>query len=193
MSEYIKYTITESIALMPLRAITIFDNINNLTLFQLEAESSYQIVPITRTNDEGGQKSIAYKLNATIYCPFNKPLDRNEEDFIGLLDKLKTNVSVTLALGDIETWSGFNEEENETNITNLNYYLVTKPINCTGGGYIQTDANANITYEIESVEFRSRLIIRVQAFMRSLYNNLHLSNTTTSTSDNYLLNIPSSY
>ena len=180
MADIIKKSIANEILLLPIRAVTLWDGTDALTLFQIEAESSYQTSPIVRINDEGMPIKVAEKLTATIYIPFN----HFEELWMGKLEGMSNKpIQFIIALGESESWTHFAD-------TTLNETLITKAINSSDqslGGYIQTDMNAYITAEWESVEFRPRMILRVTAIMKSLYNNLHLSNTATATSQNYLL------
>ena len=180
MANVTKKSIANEILLLPIRAVTLWDGTDAVTLFQLEAESSYQTTPIVRTNDEGMPIKVAEKLTATFYIPFN----HFEEMWMGKIEGMKNKaIQVIIALGQTETWPHFSD-------TTLNDNLITKAINSSDdslGGYIQTDMNAYITAEWESVEFRPRMILRVTAIMRNLYNNLHLSSTATATAGNYLL------
>lgn len=180
MANITKKSIANEILLLPIRAVTLWDGVDAVTLFQLESESSYQTAPIVRTNDEGMPVKVAEKLTGTFYIPFN----HFEELWMAKVESMKNKpIKFIIALGSSESWPHFSD-------STLNETLITKAINSADqslGAYIQTDFNAYITTEWESVELRPRMIIRVTAIMKSLYNNLHLTNTATPSANNHLL------
>lgn len=179
MADIISKDIAGRVLLMPLRAMTISNGTDTITFLQLEAESSYRIEPVVRTNDLGMPVTIAYDLTANIYIP-------NNNYGTGLWFPLLTGsftgkpVSVILPLGAIASWPF-----KPASLTDHNTAVHIKPINTTGipahQHYINSGPSAFITVEIESVELRPRMIIRVKATVKSFSLNRALYDETTNT------------
>ena len=178
---FIHKDIAGRILLMPLRGATISDGINSITFLQLEAESSYRISPTTRINDRGQPVTVAYEITATLYIPENN-YGRNDWLNYELSRFIGKPVNVSLPLGTAINWAN-----KPSTLTDFNDVLHTKVINASSPEvaawrhYINTGNGAYITVEIESVELRPRMIIRVTATVKSLSYNRALDDETTTT------------
>ena len=140
--------IATTIKRMPIRALRMIALIANgftadvtLDFFTVESESTYTLEPITKPTSNGGVVTVAYRWSAKIYIPHNL-YDRNQ--IISVLDVFQSKrvYDAQLFLGN-KTISG-----------------VTPPdiINADDGMYLNL-SNKTFLYQIESVEFRPRLII----------------------------------
>lgn len=150
------------ILLLPLRSVTFSDafagsdRANDFALFELESESSYSLMPILRSDDRGGQRTLGYRVDATIFSPHNKLSDN------GILDKLEyfskkrrvqgasasDHYHATLTLGINDTTSEL--KGGSTNSTGKQSITL-----CNLNG------NVGLSWSVESLEFRQRLKISI--------------------------------
>lgn len=121
-----------------------------LDFFTIESESSYTLDPITKPTSSGGIVTIAYRINAKIYIPHNR-YDQNL--IMAYFNAMQTygNYYVRLYLGN-ETIGG-----------------VTAPdvINADAGMTLQLQSSS-FSYQIESVEYRPRLIITLSSVEKNI-------------------------
>jgi len=172
MSVTLQYSlIAGSINILPIRAVSFYDNENaeGLHFFQIEAESSYKILPITRPHYKGGNITVGYKVEANIYVA-NNPFNQYNYDLVNRLEKLKNRkIRTLLALGKIEptdaAWAKPPEEYAGHLDFPLQEHLRTKVINATNKMVVDFGDNLTFQYEIESVEYRPRLIIKMYGIL----------------------------
>ena len=139
-----------SIYLMPINYLE-FEMVNDISkkfiIYELEKESNYKITNYGRNTDFGTIKKIGYKLEGNFYVPHNlyssNNLLGNLENFMNkptAASNLDANhLHVTLKLGE----------------TAINSYNDMTILICNLNGSV------GLTYEIEGVEFRPRLIIHL--------------------------------
>jgi hypothetical protein len=144
--------IAGSIHLMPIRTADfyIYEEHKHVIIEQLEQESSYHITPVTRNTSKGTNVTLGYNLEASIYVPHNA---YNNNGLLQELTAMPENELVFLYL----------------NVGYGNGYVSPppKPINFTKGMTVFFyDIKPEI--EIESVEYRPRLIIRIKTFSKNL-------------------------
>ncbi len=160
--------IAGSVNLLPIRAVSFydFDNAEGLHFFQIEAESSYKLLPITRPHYKGGNITVGFRAEANIYIA-NNPFNQYNADLIIRLEKLKGRyIHTQLILGLSEpndtAWLYPPAEITGHLEYPLQDHLRTKVMNATDKMIVDFDTNLSFNYEIESVEYRPRLIIRLQ-------------------------------
>lgn len=159
MIEIIIKDFSNEFKLLPIRGIQFYKRIEwgddidvNVLIYGVESESSFRLMPITRPNHLGGIATLGYKLEATIYLPYNKLEEM--KDIFNLL--LQGRYTLTLLLGNAV---GYAEA------------TITPPavVNATGSAKIQTAVNSvSHTFEIESVDYRPRLKIGLTAFSKNI-------------------------
>lgn len=158
------------IRLMPLRGISLFhpasnnpDDGNTFTEFSnLEPESSFALRMITRVDSFGQERTVAYRWEITGYCPQN-----NYKDLLHRLEflrRLKRGVDVQMLLGT--------EDGPQHSSPSLG------PINSNAGAWVSVgpiyslpDTNGirfRFNYEIEGVEYRPRLIVKMSGLIHTL-------------------------
>lgn len=165
MIEMILKNFANEAFLMPIRAVEFYSQVDwgdpydaNIVIHNLEAESSFNVTAITRNTHLGTIRRLGYKLEATLYIPYNRIGD-NGLDFI-FEELLKGRYSVTLILGTARGWT-------------QNGYDPPKAINSTGGMKISISNYAmNHTIEVESVEYRPRVVVKLFGFTKRL-NEIH--------------------
>lgn len=165
MIEIILKEFANKATLMPLRAIEFYSQIDwgdpydaNVVIHNFEAESSFKISPVSRNTHHGTVRRLGYNFEATLYLPYNK-LGENSFDFI-FEELLKGRYSIVLCLGFAKGWSE-------------NGYIAPMAINTTYGMKVAiSNFSMNHTIEIESVEFRPRVIIRLFGFFKR-FNNIN--------------------
>lgn len=171
MANELVSAIKESVLQLPLRAITLKDDTNTVTILHLEAESNITIDPITRTDDEGHPRTVAYELRAEIFVPHNK----TEVAWIAYVHAMRNKtISAVIALGAITNWPLLPSPISDTGIV--------RAINSSPsgqGGYFDLRNNSRITLKLESPERRQRYIITVKSIFRNLFNNKHFSDSGT--------------
>jgi hypothetical protein len=148
---------------MPIRGIQFYSRVEwgdfydaNIIIHNVEAESSFRFVPITRNTHLGTIKRLGYKFEATLYIPYNK-LNDNDLNFI-FQEVLKGRYSIFLILGNRRGYT-------ETN------YTPPQAINTTDGMLINISNNSlNHSIEIEQIEYRPRIVLRLFGFIKTLPN-----------------------
>lgn len=161
MIEIILQNFAGEVALMPIRGIQFFSQVEwgdpydaNIIIHNLEAESSFRLSPITRNTHLGTIKRLGYRFEATLYIPYNKLYDNNLA-FI-LEEVLKGRYSLSLILGTSRGWTE-------------NGYTPPKAINSTYGTRMSISSfSMNHSIEIESVEYRPRVVLRLFGFVKRL-------------------------
>jgi hypothetical protein len=170
MAETLVYNlITGAINIMPIRAVTFYDEENSegLHFFQIESESSWRITPVQRPHYQGGQIIIAYKCELTIYIP-NNAFQHQSWKLINRLDKLNNRyIKTQIILGNKEIWDNQPDPQPPWFTYPLDAQLTTKIINATDEMELDFSDNLMFNYEIEQVEFRPRLIIRPSGYIKS--------------------------
>lgn len=117
----------------------------------LEAESSYRISPVLRKNHYGNQKTLGYNYDFSLYVPHNL---YNTNTLLNELEALKTKELVYLYL----------------TIGSGGSYVPPKPMDAINYNAQQDIhfGNIKLTIEIESVEYRPRMILRISGFKKNL-------------------------
>lgn len=162
MNNYLYQKFAGNVELMPIRGILLqqFDpddkeisvyNVN-LAINNLEAESNFKITPITRNTFWGQTKTLGYKAEASIYIPYNEYQTNNLRTIFE--NVLIHNYHISLYLGTAKpTITGYNPPN---------------PINSTAGmiiNFYRSGYNPSHTIEIESVEYRPRMILKLSQFL----------------------------
>lgn len=171
MNNYLYQKFAGNVNLLPIREILINQldpdgketsvyNVN-LVITNLEAESNYRFSPITKTTFTGNTITLGYKFEATIYIPYNEYHTNNLRTI--LENVIIYDYILTISLGTYNSVvSGYNPPE---------------PVNSTAGLWInlyRKGYNPSHTIEIESVEYRPRMIIRFNQFLPDLRNIIML-------------------
>jgi hypothetical protein len=163
---------TKDIRLMPIVELQLREDVtggdpNFIRFRQVEEESSFTLTPITRQSSRGGEVTVAYKFEATIYIPFNKfKYDAdlveaaNTDDsasMIAVLERIKNKrVSVALFLGASSS-AGSD---------------IQKVINATASSIVQLGVKkCLLSYSITSLPLRPRLSIKITGFTKSIADN----------------------
>lgn len=166
------YYHTKDIRLLPIVELQLREDVsggdvNFIRFRQVEEESSFNLAPITRQSSRGGEVTVGYKFEATIYVPYNKfkydadlVAAANTDDsasMIAVLERIKNKrVSVQLHLGAI---SGGGTD-------------VQKVINATGYSIVQLGVKkCLLSYSITSLPLRPRLSIKITGFTKSIADN----------------------
>ncbi len=154
--------IAGKINLIPINGVRICkhgDGIEDIIyIHNIEAESSYSIVPVTRQDHYRNNRTLGYIITVTVYIAHNLLINvpDGEPDIIQELNNI---------------WS-----------PGVKYYhfilmLGDSSINPPSSGYINTSKNKGmwielrnpvLNLEIESIEYRPRLIIRTNYFTKAL-------------------------
>lgn len=166
MAEILYNTIPGSINIMPITGLrickhpTIAGGLEEEIIYfhHLESESSYTITPKTRVDKHGGERTLGHYVEITAYVPHN---DYRNTGIISNLESLR-NIHSQSALW--RNWhlivmigAGFMGAPTPT------YRNVTPD-----KGFWVELSKPQITYEIESVEMRPRLILRTKQFVRNI-------------------------
>ncbi|MCO5250127.1 MAG: hypothetical protein M9949_01750 [Candidatus Kapabacteria bacterium] len=185
MATALRKDIAGSILQLPIRALTLADGTNTVTLMQLEAESNFLVDPVIRIDDEGNPRTIAYTVKAEIFVPHNK----FEEPWLAYVNNMvNKTVSAVISLGSMPNWPLLPAGD-KTTIENS---LIARAINSspanTGGAYIDMRNNAHITMKVESPERRQRYLITITTIIRSLFTNEPLNvDAPTGGTDKFLM------
>lgn len=164
MIEHIFQNITTDVGLMPIRGVQFYSQVSfgdpydaNIILHNLESESSLRIIPITRNTHLGTIRRLGYKLEVTLYIPYNKLNTNDGYELINSLEEiLKSRYTVSLIFG---TAKGFTSGG----------YTPPAAINSTYGLKITTATYAmQHSVEIETIEYRPRIILRLFGFVKNL-------------------------
>ncbi|MFA5432100.1 MAG: hypothetical protein WC319_04410 [Candidatus Paceibacterota bacterium] len=167
MNNYLYQQFAGNVELMPIRSIVLqqFDpddkdisvyNVN-LAINNLEAESNFKITPITKNTFWGQVKTLCYRVDATVYIPYNEYQTNNLRTIFE--NVLIYDYLMFFYLGKAEpTISGYNPPD---------------PINSTAGmiiNFYRNGYNPSHTIEIESVEYRPRMILRISQLLPDIRN-----------------------
>ena len=161
MIELILKDFADKVALLPIRAVEFYSLVDwgdpydaNIVIHNLEAESSFNIIAVTRNTHLGTIKRLGYKFEATLYIPYNN-LAENSFDYI-FEEVLKGRYTLSIILGTARAWTE-------------NGYNPPIAINSTAGMKISISNYAlNHTIEIESVEYRPRVVLKLFGFVKRL-------------------------
>ena len=140
--------IEDNVHIIPFMALYMFYNSDFTAFSNIEAESSYRYSAITRPNSKGGQRFLGYRVEIKTYVPHTTYID---ETVYGesMLERLNTLVNnrhdVQLLLGK--------------RVTTLPAEHRGDRSNATEGLWVEFHRLLRMTYEIESVPYKPRLII----------------------------------
>lgn len=140
--------IENNVHIIPFMALHMFYNSDFTSFSNIEAESSYRYSPITRANSKGGQRFLGYRVEIKTYVPHTVYIDETTygESMLTRLNTLTQNRhDVQLLLGK-RVVALPAEHRGET-------------VNATEGLWLEFHRLLRMTYEIESVPFKPRLII----------------------------------
>lgn len=157
MANKLYTSIPNKIVIKPIRGVSFWytkdgdSEFTSLVIDHLESESSYKIDAMTKTSSLGRTITYGYKFEATLYVPFN------ESDIIDDLEEaMSYNVQIHIALG-------------KTVIAAMEPYTAPKHYNATGSGEIVIPTGkAQISFNVESAEFRPRTIINIVYYTSKL-------------------------
>lgn len=160
------------VEIMPIKAATIFADTNFTCFMHPELESSFRITPITRKTSQAFDRTIAYKVEVTLYVPhvvykkYGQTIDYDEEDEDAsdyLLNRINELVAMTgdevggfqlvLILG-VGAWNPGSMATSGIGVSNA-----------TDGVSLNL-IYMGMNYEIESVEFRPRTILHFSGLFR---------------------------
>jgi hypothetical protein len=167
MIEIILKNFAGDVALMPIRAIEFYSELEwgdpydaNVVIHNLEAESSFSITSVTRSTHLGTIKRLGYKFEATLYIPQNR---LSQIDLAYIFEEvLKSRYSIALVLGTARAWTE-------------NGYEPPAAINSTSGMKISISNFAmNHSIDIESVEYRPRVVLKLFGFVKKLNDIIFL-------------------
>ena len=167
--------IAGKVNLMPIRAASFYYPVTRivegeevqgydfLDIYNIESESSYNIKPVIKPNfNNGGLVTLGYTVEVKLYISYNKFNDTVDEVSYKILDNLeyirKTGFDFQLIIGHAMP----------ANTTHL-----PKQINSTDGAWIDVGRFTTLSWEIESVEFRPRIIINLNGFVKN-YSDLEI-------------------
>lgn len=163
MAELILNSLTNKVFRLPVIGCRINSNDGPLILYHPESESNCKFTPITRSSDIGSILTLAYKIEANLYFPFNRFRNTN------LLDKLESirneilangkAAQILLFFGPKPLWA----EQAPTNLINTD--IISTTIDFGTNNY-QNFAQPSFSYEIEYIEFRLRLVLHLFAIIR---------------------------
>lgn len=164
--------IKDSIFMMPIRCLMFYTN-DGTTLtwthiFRLESESNYHIKPITRPSSKGGKVTLGYSFEGRLY------VSHNEYSGNGLIELLQGLANRRDIPADTLDVTGRAQAVlylgNETPIYYPSAQLpIPKIENSTNGQWLELSHQCTVSFEIESVELRPRMIIELNGVFRSLY------------------------
>jgi len=159
-------TFADQVLLLPVKAISFFlkevygyVEDHYLNIWNLEAESSYRITPVTKKDQKGNMRTLGYNFEGNFYVPHNDYMWTYyvNNPLVAYLEQIKTmGAELVLVLG-----SGV------VPITELDEVTEPRIVNSTGAGYLIIEID-RLSYEIESVEFRPRLIIHINKFIKDI-------------------------
>lgn len=151
MSNFIYKDIAGAINLLPIRSLAIYlnDTTDYIAFEQLEKESSYNITPITKTNSFAEIITLGYKFELSCYLPYNLYHSNELLDKIELINNHSDNSGI-LRLG------------NSSDIA----YTQPEIINATSSMKIVIN-NIKLSYEIEGVEYRPRMILKLSKIIKN--------------------------
>lgn len=151
MPNYIYREIAGAINLLPIRSLSVYLNSTTdyIAFEQLEKESSYNITPITKSNSLGETITLGYKIEVTCYLPYNLYHNNNLISHINLINENPDNSGI-LRLG------------NSSDIA----YTQPEIINSTASMRIIIN-NIKLSFEIESVELRPRMILKFSKIIKT--------------------------
>lgn len=151
--------IATSIKRMPIRAIRFYLGIENdfdiLDIFQIESESSFIITPMKKPTSSGGYITIGFKWEIKLYIPHN--IYKNNFLLAYLDDIRRYGVNARLYLGTAAP----------------DTVVAPAAINSDEGLELIIGSNASISYSIESIEFRPRLILTIDNVTKAISGIFH--------------------
>lgn len=151
----------DNVNLLPIMGVLVYaGDLGEFTWFgNPEAESSYRFNPIVRPSSKGGDRLVAHSAEVKIYVPHNRYTDDDTALFarLALLKNKRYDVGICLGTQS-QAAVGVPEADR------------TLPINSTAGMWIDFGLQLMMTYEVESVEYRPRLILTFKGLVMDLLN-----------------------
>lgn len=148
------------VALMPLRCLSFYlasalgyADSHFLDIYHPEAESSFSLKPITRKDHKGNSRTLGWNFEGTFYFPQNLYKDN------GLTENLE----------EMRT-KGFDLQLIGGDQTPFVSAGIPRQYNSTDGYWLDLNGEGSLNWEIESIEFRPRLIIHITAFVKNILN-----------------------
>lgn len=153
MSDLILKNIQNSIYLMPLRAIQLYEiALEEWTAIEhLESGSNYRITAIVKRNQKGANVTLGYNLELTAYVPHNDYVNNGLIERIDRINSAEFQLHFKMGYGDDII------------------YTPPKTINFNNKQKIVIE-NTKLVMEIESAEYRPRMILRANQFIKNLQN-----------------------
>jgi hypothetical protein len=154
--------ISNSIFLMPLKSIKFYNSAtptdeHTFTLFYPEQESSWKATKVEVPHSEGGTKVLGWNLDFTLYIPHNDFSLNNSnkpQKFVDYFRAKSKNIKSTSDDNHYHVMIYLGDSANSTG--SLDLFL------CNYNGRL------SISYEMEQVEFRPRMILYINYFQKTL-------------------------
>jgi len=157
MADIILNTTTD-IALVPLKGVYFYKAGDSLVIGDLEQESSMSITSKRRNHYQGGEITLGYFIDITIYVPENKYTGT------GLIERLDEYIE------DLRTGNTLDIQLAAGN-TKISLFTSLKDnINYTDNLWIELDHNCKLNYDIDSLNYRFRMKISIKGFIQDLKN-----------------------
>ena len=161
--------IAGKVNLMPIRAASFYYPVTHivegeevagydfLDIYNIESESSYNIKPVTRPNfNIGGLVTLGFTVDIKLYLSYNKFNDTTG----GVSYKILENLEYIRKAGfDFQLIIGHAMPAITTH--------PPKQINSTDGAWIDVGTFTTLNWELESVEYRPRIIININGFVKN--------------------------
>lgn len=177
MSNLSYFRIAGAINLLPPKAITYYDPVDeeSLNFLQLGSETSFNLDPITKPDQRGGQIHLGYSASLQVY-PLQNTFNMYSWAIPERIEKLQGRyVRTILVLGNSETWV-HKPADLGTLLTDAGYSatlsenFITKCSNATSSMVIDFGENLTFNASIEGVELRPRMVVKSSGFLKSLVN-----------------------
>jgi len=141
---------------MPMRTLYLYHAPDATSFNNLEAESSYRYNKLTRKDGKGGERLIGFNVEIIAYIGHNNYRDVDAESGETMLERLeflqKNRHDTQILLGD----------HSPGLIPTQHRALI---VNTSSGLWLDFHNLLRMTYEVESVELRPRLIITYTGFL----------------------------
>lgn len=152
--------------IIPLRALVFYDG-DWTTLTLLGKESMFNFTPITRSHYKGGEITLGYNFGASAIIDFN---DFENNGLIARLEKLRKRWLYAVNTGtddrgrtDTQLILG---DENVPGAYGA--YAAPEMPFATGSMFMELSNNVTVSWEIEYVEFRPRVVLTLKGFFKEI-------------------------
>lgn len=158
MANILYNEIAGNVHLLPITGIEMVKQLESgntfINLHNPELDSNYKILSKAKTDMYGGSRLLGYLVDITVYFPYNN----FSADYVQFLDSLP---NMQQEEGFMELVFTLKLGKHVSQEPEVNYVNSTSTANITL-------VNPSITVDIESVELRPRIAIKVNQFVKSL-------------------------